>query len=75
MNAIDPTIPFGHKIRPQQRDRLAIVYIRQSTSHQVVSNRESADLQYQLRQRRMPTSWPITSNWDSGFTRDREKAN
>jgi DNA invertase Pin-like site-specific DNA recombinase len=57
MNAIDPTIPFGHKIRPQQRDRLAIVYIRQSTSHQVVSNRESADLQYQLRQRAVTLGW------------------
>ncbi|OWK39356.1 recombinase family protein [Fimbriiglobus ruber] len=57
MNPSDPTIPFGHKIRPRHRDRLAVVSIRQSTSHQVVSNRESADLQYQLRQRAVTLGW------------------
>src|SRR5262245_60461778 len=49
--------PFAHKIRPRQLDRLAIVYIRQSTPHQVVSNRESADLQYQLRRRAVSLGW------------------
>ena len=57
MNAVDPTVPFGHKIQPRQRDRLAIVYIRQSTAHQVDSNRESADLQYQLRHRALTLGW------------------
>ena len=36
--------PSAHKIRPRHLDRLAIVYVRQSTPHQVASNRESTDL-------------------------------
>lgn len=57
MNRVDPASPFGHKIRPRHRDRLAVVYIRQSTPQQVASNRESADLQYQLRQRAVTLGW------------------
>lgn len=47
----------AHKIQPRHLDRLAIVYIRQSTPHQVVSNRESTDLQYQLRCRAVALGW------------------
>jgi DNA invertase Pin-like site-specific DNA recombinase len=36
---------------------LAVVYIRQSTPQQVVSNRESTDLQYQLRSRAVEYGW------------------
>lgn len=57
MNRVDPASPFGHKVRPRHQDRLAIVYVRQSTQQQVVSNRESADLQYQLRQRAVTLGW------------------
>jgi DNA invertase Pin-like site-specific DNA recombinase len=59
MTVANPPVasPFAHKIRPRQLDRLAIVYIRQSTPHQVVSNRESADLQYQLRRRAVSLGW------------------
>lgn len=57
MTPVDPTSAFGQKIRPRHRDRLAVVYIRQSTPQQVVSNRESADLQYQLRQRAVTLGW------------------
>ena len=57
MNRVDSTSPFGHKIRPRHRDRLAIVYVRQSTPQQVVTNRESTDLQYQLRQRAVALGW------------------
>jgi DNA invertase Pin-like site-specific DNA recombinase len=49
--------PFAHKIRPRHLDRLAIVYVRQSTQQQVISNRESADLQYQLRRRAIEYGW------------------
>jgi len=49
--------PFGHKIRPRHIDRLAIVYIRQSTTQQVVNNRESTALQYELRQRAVGFGW------------------
>ena len=57
MSRTDTTAPFAHKIRPRHRDRLAIVYVRQSTPQQVVSNRESTDLQYQLRQRAVTLGW------------------
>jgi DNA invertase Pin-like site-specific DNA recombinase len=46
------------KIRGRHLDRLAIVYVRQSTTHQVLEHRESADLQYQLRQRAVRLGWP-----------------
>src|SRR5436309_9244929 len=53
-----PTIsPAMHKIRPRHLDRLAIVYVRQSTPHQVANNRESTDLQYQLRRRAVGLGW------------------
>src|SRR5947209_10181408 len=45
------------KIRPRHLDRLAIVYVRQSTPHQVASHRESTDLQYQLRRRAVTLGW------------------
>jgi DNA invertase Pin-like site-specific DNA recombinase len=60
MNANNPAgtpAPFAHKIRPRHLDRLAVVYVRQSTQQQVVGNRESADLQYQLRRRAVEYGW------------------
>jgi DNA invertase Pin-like site-specific DNA recombinase len=57
MSRVDPALPFAHKVRPRHRDRLAVVYVRQSSAQQVVSNRESADLQYQLRQRAVTLGW------------------
>jgi len=57
MNRTDPPILSAHKIRPRHLDRLAVVYIRQSTPQQVLSNRESADLQYQLRRRAVEFGW------------------
>jgi DNA invertase Pin-like site-specific DNA recombinase len=50
--------PFAHKIRPWHLERWAIVYVRQSSPHQVAENRESADLQYQLRRRAVEWGWP-----------------
>ena len=56
-SAIAP--PFGsHKIKPQQLDRLAIVYVRQSSPHQVCENRESRDRQYSLREHAEHLGWP-----------------
>jgi hypothetical protein len=46
-----------HKILPRHLDRLSVVYIRQSTQHQVVNNRESTELQYQLRSRAVGLGW------------------
>ena len=60
MNAPEtfPTQPLEpYKVRPRHRDRLAIVYVRQLTPHQVLENRESAALQYQLRNRAIELGW------------------
>jgi DNA invertase Pin-like site-specific DNA recombinase len=54
-----PALPLDpHKVQDRHRDRLAIVYVRQSTPQQVVEHRESAALQYQLRQRAVELGWP-----------------
>jgi DNA invertase Pin-like site-specific DNA recombinase len=45
------------KIRSQHRDRLAIVYIRQSTLQQVERNQESTRLQYALVDRAFALGW------------------
>ncbi|MEJ6487699.1 recombinase family protein [Nostoc punctiforme UO1] len=41
----------------QHLNRKAIIYIRQSTPHQLVSNQESLRLQYALRQRAIELGW------------------
>jgi DNA invertase Pin-like site-specific DNA recombinase len=46
------------KIQPRHLDRLAIVYVRQSTTQQVLEHRESAALQYDLRRRAVALGWP-----------------
>lgn len=44
-------------VKPTHLARRAVVYIRQSTPHQVVSNQESLRLQYALRQRARDLGW------------------
>src|SRR3569832_32102 len=44
-------------VTPTHLARKAVVYIRQSTPHQVVSNQESLRLQYALRQRARELGW------------------
>ncbi len=46
------------KIRPPHQERLAVVYVRQSTAHQVLEHRESTALQYGLRRRAIEWGWP-----------------
>src|SRR5262245_21031992 len=50
--------PGAGKIRPSHRERLAVVYVRQSTPQQVAENRESKELQYALAQRAVTLGWP-----------------
>ncbi len=45
-------------IQPQHLERLALVYVRQSTPGQVLENRESTRLQYGLRERAEQLGWP-----------------
>lgn len=55
-----PWLPDTHspKIRPPHWERLAVVYIRQSTPQQVLEHRESARLQYGLVTRAVELGWP-----------------
>ena len=46
------------KIRDHHWERLAILYIRQSSPHQVLENRESRDRQYGLAQLAQQFGWP-----------------
>lgn len=54
---MNPNDTTTSKIAARHLQRLAIVYVRQSTHHQVVEHRESADLQYQLTQRAADLGW------------------
>lgn len=45
------------KIGSQHLERKAILYVRQSSAHQVLHNRESSVLQYAMRDRLMTLGW------------------
>ena len=47
----------SEKIRPEHLERLAVVYVRQSTPQQVLENQESTRLQYNLRVRAGDLGW------------------
>ena len=68
------------KIKPRHLDRLAVVYVRQSSTRQVLENKESTDRQYALRDHALALGWPseriITIDADlgvSGSTSGRRK--
>ncbi len=42
---------ISEKVRPHHLERKAILYVRQSSAHQVLHNRESSTLQYAMRDR------------------------
>jgi DNA invertase Pin-like site-specific DNA recombinase len=48
-------------IRPYHLARRAIIYVRQSTQQQVISNQESLRLQYALKHRARELGWPESS--------------
>ena len=49
------------KITDEHLQRLAIVYVRQSTQHQVLEHRESTARQYALADRAAALGWPATA--------------
>lgn len=55
-----PPLPISHpgKIEPHHHDRIAIVYIRQSTLQQVERHSESTKLQYALVEKACDMGWP-----------------
>ena len=48
---------ISDKIRPEHLERKAILYVRQSSAHQVLHNRESSALQYAMRDRLTTLGW------------------
>ena len=48
---------ISDKIRPHHLERKAILYVRQSSAHQVLHNRESSALQYAMRDRLSTLGW------------------
>src|SRR5438132_4346792 len=52
------TAPESDKIADEHLRRLAIVYVRQSTQHQVLEHRESTARQYALADRAVALGWP-----------------
>jgi len=58
MNQPDPQpSSTSGKIRCPHLERLAVVYVRQSTQRQVLENRESTDLQYKLTRKAEELGW------------------
>ncbi len=51
-------LPRSEKIRPDHYERLAVVYIRQSTPQQVLHHQESTRVQYGLKSRAQALGWP-----------------
>jgi DNA invertase Pin-like site-specific DNA recombinase len=53
-----PTMPRSEKILGRHLERLAVVYVRQSTVQQMMDHRESTNLQYDLANRAIALGWP-----------------
>src|SRR6266487_2312975 len=50
-------VMISDKIRPHHLERKALLYVRQSSAHQVLHNRESSALQYAMRDRLTTLGW------------------
>lgn len=57
------------KIRPHHLERKAILYVRQSSAHQVLHNRESSTLQYAMRDRLTALGWSCIDTIDEDLGR------
>jgi len=57
------------KIRPHHLERKAILYVRQSSAHQVLHNRESSALQYAMRDRLAALGWSQIETVDDDLGR------
>src|SRR6202162_3971869 len=57
------------KIKPHHLERKALLYVRQSSAHQVCHNRESSALQYAMRDRRPALGWSAVEVIDDDLGR------
>jgi DNA invertase Pin-like site-specific DNA recombinase len=60
---------MSEKIRPHHLERKAILYVRQSSAHQVLHNRESSALQYGMRDRLIALGWSEIETVDDDLGR------
>jgi DNA invertase Pin-like site-specific DNA recombinase len=60
MTAVLPWERLGSKVCDRHLDRLAVVYVRQSTRQQVLDHGESTRLQYALVERAVGLGWPVS---------------
>ncbi len=60
---------MADKIRPHHLERKAILYVRQSSAHQVLHNRESSALQYAMRDRLVGLGWSHIETIDDDLGR------
>ena len=60
---------MSDKIRPHHLERKAILYVRQSSAHQVLHNRESSALQYAMRGRLTALGWSEIETIDDDLGR------
>src|SRR5215208_1624086 len=60
MTALLPWERLGSKVGDRQLERLAVVYVRQSTRQQVLDHGESTRLQYGLVERAVALGWPTS---------------
>src|SRR6266446_5205111 len=63
------TVMMADKIRPHHLERKAILYVRQSSAHQVLHNRESSALQYAMRDRLVGLGWSQIETIDDDLGR------
>src|SRR4051812_36774294 len=59
----------AEKVGPQHLARKAMLYVRQSSTYQVLHNRESRTLQYAMRERLAQLGWPEIEIIDEGLGR------
>src|SRR4030088_3597918 len=62
-------IMISDKVRPHHLERKAILYVRQSSAHQVLHNRESSALQYAMRDRLSALGWSEIETVDDDLGR------
>jgi len=60
---------MSEKIRPHHLSRKAVLYVRQSSPHQVLHNRESRALQYAMRERLTALGWAEIETVDDDLGR------
>jgi DNA invertase Pin-like site-specific DNA recombinase len=60
---------MSEKIRPHHLSRKAVLYVRQSSPHQVLHNRESRTLQYAMRDRLTALGWAEIETVDDDLGR------